>query len=107
MNEEWKQKNDQLKYKDRFNNMLDFAEQFLGKRGFRKKTKSKSTPRARFEALAVGISLALMEKADLEISNATWIESDEFIDITRSDAANNKTKLKKRIDFVKDKLLGA
>ena len=86
--------------------MLDFAEIYLGSRGFRKKEKSKSTPRARFEALAVGIALALQENPDLKNDDNAWIDGDEFSLITRSDVANNKTKLKRRIEFVKNKLLG-
>ena len=78
MNRDWKEENKQEIYESRFNRMLDFAEQFLGEQGFRKKMKSKSTPRARFEALAVGISLALKEKPDLEISDTTWIEAEEY-----------------------------
>ena len=70
------------------------------------KEKSKSTPRARFEALAVGIALALQERSDLKVDYNAWIDEEDFSLVTRSDAANNKTKLKKRIDFVKNKLVG-
>lgn len=90
----------------RFLSMLDYAEKILGKRGFRKTLASKSTPRARFEALSIGIALALKEDPSLpkrEISS--WIDGEEFAKCTRSDAANNKSKLFGRIDFVKNKLL--
>ena len=105
-NEDWKQECEEKEYRFRFENMLDYAEILLGSRGFRKKEKSKSTPRARFEALSVGISLALKEIPDLEVVNNTWVDEEEFSAITRSDAANNKSKLVKRIKFVKEKLLG-
>ena len=106
MNESWEKESREEEYKIRFQSMLDFAEIYLGSRGFRKKEKSKSTPRARFEALAVGIALALQENPDLKNDDNAWIDGDEFSLITRSDAANNKTKLKRRIEFVKNKLLG-
>lgn len=106
MNELWEEEDLEGDYNERFNNMLDFAERYLGTRGFRKKEKSKSTPRARFEALSVGIALALRDNPNLEIIDNSWIDEEDFSIITRSDAANNKTKLKKRIEFVKNKLLG-
>lgn len=95
-----------LECRERFTTMLAYAERILGKRGFRKTQNSKSTPRARFEALAIGIALALKENPDLpdrDVSN--WINGEEFAKCTRSDAANNKSKLVGRIDFVKNKLL--
>lgn len=92
--------------KKRFEDMLEYAQKILGERGFRKTNTSKSTPRARFEALSIGIALALKENPDLEVVDvAGWIDGDEFAKWTRSDAANNKTKLVGRINFVKSKLL--
>lgn len=92
--------------RERFIGMLDYAEKILGKRGFRKMQTSKSTPRARFEALSIGIALALKENPDLPVRDiSSWIDGDEFAKCTRSDAANNKNKLVGRIDFVKNKLL--
>ena len=90
-----------------FISMLDYADKILGERGFRKNNSSKSTPRARFEALSVGIALALKENPNLPVRDISdWIDSEEFLQFTRSDAANNKKKLVGRIDFVKKKLLG-
>ena len=90
----------------KFKNMLNYAEKVLGKRGFRKTLTSKSTPRARFEALSIGIALALKENPNLPVRDiSSWIDGDEFAKCTRSDAANNKSKLVGRVDFVKNKLL--
>lgn len=105
-NEDWEKICAEDEYRLRFERMLDFAEHLLGDRGFRKKEKSKSTPHARFEALSVGMALALEEKPDLNIVDSAWVDGEEFSVITRSDAANNKAKLVNRIKFVKDKLLG-
>ncbi|MBF0996861.1 MAG: DUF262 domain-containing protein [Lachnospiraceae bacterium] len=94
------------KYLDRFRNMLGYCHKILGDRGFRKNSNSKSTPRARFEAISVGISLALEQDPKLPPKNVTsWIDEAEFSEVTKADAANNKKQLKKRIEFVKNKLL--
>ena len=37
---------------------------------------------------------------------SSWIDTDEFKDIITSDGANNKGRLKNRIDYVKNHLLG-
>ena len=92
--------------RENFEKMLSYAEQILGKRGFRKSLTSKSTPRARFEALSIGIAVALKENPDLPVRDVTdWIDGEEFAKCTRSDAANNKNKLVGRINFVKNKLI--
>ena len=92
--------------RSRFNAMLDYAEKILGKQGFRKTPTSKSTPRARFEALSIGIAMALKENPELPVKDiSSWVTGEEFAKCTRSDAANNKNKLVGRIDFVKNKLL--
>lgn len=93
------------KYYKEFKNMLLYAERLLGDKGFKKTISSKSTPRARFEALSVGIALALRENPKLDVKNIKWLESKEFIHHSRSDAANNKSRLIGRINYVKDKLL--
>lgn len=92
-------------YKQRFEDMLNFAQQLLGKRGFRKTLKANSTPRARFEAISVGIALALSTGKPLYSDNSQWIDSEEFKEITSSDAANNKSRLIGRIVYVRDNLL--
>lgn len=90
----------------KFLKMLDYASKTLGERGFRKTEKSQSTPRARFEALSIGIVLALETNPFLPVRNISdWIDGKDFSDCTRSDAANNKGKLVRRIDFVKNRLL--
>lgn len=93
-------------YRNRFTRMLNYAEKILGARGFRKSMTSKSTPRARFEALSIGIDTAFAENPNLQYKDISgWIDGQEFSKYTRSDAANNKGKLIGRIDFVKNKLL--
>ncbi|MGW8786785.1 hypothetical protein, partial [Heyndrickxia sporothermodurans] len=60
-----------------------------------------------FEALSVGINLALRKQKKLVPSNInTWLESEEFKVLTTSDGSNSKTRVANRIEFVRDKLLG-
>ena len=93
-------------FKEKFDRMLDYASKMLGERGFRKTLGAKSTPHARFEALSVGISLALDECCELPVRDVSgWIDEEEFLKNTKSDAANNKSRLIKRISYVRDKLL--
>jgi hypothetical protein len=85
--------------------MLDFVSQYFPN-GF-KRTGYKTVPRIRFEAIAVGVSLALREKTDLIPGGVDqWLDSHEFIKHTRSDASNSRPKLVNRIHYVRDNLLG-
>lgn len=94
-------------FKKRFNDMLLFIDKFFPY-GFKKASNYKSTPRVRFEAISIGVSLALKEKEDLIPGSVLeWLESDEFKIHTRSDAANNTSKVTNRINYVKTKLLGS
>lgn len=72
---------------------------------FCKKKNATTTPRVRFEAIAVGVGLALRENIDLKVKNTNWIYSEEFKELTTTDASNNTDKLKNRIEYVRDKLL--
>jgi len=75
--------------------------------GFRKKGRGRKVPRVRFEAIAVGVGLALRESTNLRTDNiAEWLESEEFKSWTTSDASNNRANLIGRVEFVRNKLLG-
>ena len=64
-------------------------------------------PRIRFEAIAVGATLALREQPNLKPGPVSaWLDSKAFIQHTRSDASNSKPKLRNRIHYVRDHLLG-
>lgn len=91
-------------YSNDFNNMLAFVRQNF-EFGFAKTKNATTTPRVRFEAISVGVALALKEKPDLQVSNVDWINSDEFQQHTTSDASNNQGKLVSRVEYVRDKLL--
>lgn len=88
-----------------FVRMLSFVSQHFPN-GF-KRAGYKTVPRIRFEAISVGSSLALRERSDLAPSDVyQWLDSNEFIKHTRSDASNSRPKLINRIHYVRDNLLG-
>jgi hypothetical protein len=77
--------------------------------GFRKTGPGRKVPRVRFEAIAVGVGLALRKEPRLAPTAddiKLWLESAEFKDWTTSDASNNRANLLGRVEFVRDKLLG-
>lgn len=101
-----KQPNLQSEYETRFNDMLVFVKNNLGDLGFKKTSTGKSTPHARFEAISVGVSFALSQNPNLQYQDMSWVNDNEFQMLVRSDSANVKAKLKARIDYVANKLLG-
>lgn len=88
-----------------FNSVLDFVEKYFPN-GFTKGLNFKTTPRVRFEALSVGVNLALKKDPNLVPAKLDWLDSEDFKFHTRSDASNSRPKIKNRIEFVRDKLLG-
>ncbi|WP_445399892.1 DUF262 domain-containing protein [Zobellella sp. An-6] len=94
-------------YFTRFDRMLDFVSKSF-ELGFRKSPKAKTTPRTRFEAIAIGSHLALEKNPNLKISKestAEIISSKAFTDEIRSDGANAIRRLRGRIEFIRDALL--
>lgn len=89
-----------------FLDMLEFVQKYFPN-GFRKSATSKSVSRIRFEAMSVGSSLALAEDSSISPNDNYWAyEDSDFLAMIRSDASNSRPKIKKRIEFVKNKLLG-
>lgn len=89
-----------------FDMVMRFAETHLDPPYFARRGRDNATPRVRFEALSVGIYLALKQYPDLQPTDFSWMESNEFKKLTTSDASNNQGRLKARIEFVRDCLLG-
>lgn len=87
-----------------FEKVLNFVESYIPS-GFAKAENYTTTPRVRFEAIAVGVALALREKPELTKPNLEWLSSDDFKRETTSDGSNSKPKVIKRINYVRDKLL--
>jgi hypothetical protein len=97
-------------YEARFRRTMEFVDRVFP-HGFTKTPSSKATPRARFEAIAIGSAQAL--EADPRLAQATsaqldvlsWSDGVEFGRVTGSDGANAIARLKGRIEFVRERLL--
>jgi len=87
-----------------FTKTMEFVDRYFPS-GFAKTKTSRSTPRVRFEAIAVGVNLALRENPSLEPKSMVWLESKEFLQHTTTHASNSGPKLKGRVEYVKNQLL--
>jgi hypothetical protein len=96
-------------YRKRFVSTMAFIQKVFPY-GFRKTPKGKVTPRARFEAIAIGSKIAIDKCPELDHEDVsdvtTWLNSSEFSKVTGSDGANAIARLRGRINFVCNKLLG-
>ena len=108
MNEHFDNKPDDVdKYRQRFLDVLAFVKRVFPL-GFRKSQNAHTTPRVRFEAIAIGSYLALKERPDLAtkaIDVSAWLAGEKFSKLTRSDSANPIAKLRGRLDFVRNELV--
>jgi hypothetical protein len=99
-------------YRQRFNNTMAFVKRVFPN-GFSKTANSRATPRARFEAIAIGSYLAIQERPELahadpdQLDVVSWVNGKAFNDATGSDGANAIARLRGRIDFVREKLVAA
>lgn len=101
------QKNfDEAAMLEKFTRMCTFVERHFAPSYFARRVNDSVTPRVRFEAISVGVHLALEIDEDLSPANVNWLTSKEFKEETTSDASNNPGRLKSRIEFVRDCLLG-
>ena len=93
--------------REEFGRMVEFVGAAFP-HGFRKTGSAKQVPRARYEAIAVGSGLALRERSDLldaPIRAVDWVGDHEFLKVTTSDAANVRSKVVGRIEFVRQRLV--
>jgi Uncharacterized conserved protein len=97
---------DQDRMRKEFQEMLEFVAKYFPN-GFAKTSASTTTPRVRFEAIAVGVTLAQRANEPLVPAAlpASWLESPEFVNQTTTHASNSGPRLRGRIEFVRDKLL--
>ena len=94
-------------YRQRLATVLNFVEQSFSL-GFRKSSGAKTTPRARFESIAIGVHEALKDNPSLVVSQEktnSIVTSQEFLRKVTSDGANVKSKLVGRIEVMRDALL--
>lgn len=99
-------------YRRRFSETMSFIRRVFP-HGFSKAPTGRATPRARFEAIAVGAHQALLERPELATIDAnklnveSWLYSDDFVDVTGSDGANAKERLRSRTGFVYKRLVNS
>ncbi|QWT39628.1 DUF262 domain-containing protein [Dickeya dadantii] len=94
-------------YTDKFRRMRSFVNVSFSY-GFRKSLRSKTTPRARFESIAIGSLQALEQNQNLVITpdiTDEILSSVDFKKEIRSDGANAIRRLQGRIGFMRDALL--
>lgn len=90
--------------KQEFNRMLRFVDKYFP-HGFPKKATFKTTPRVRFEAISIGVNLALRKQPELIPPPIDWLDSIEFKIHTTSHATNSRPKLQGRVEYVRDMLM--
>jgi hypothetical protein len=95
----------EAEFQAEWDRMLTFIKKYFPN-GFSKGKGHVRTPRIRFEAISVGTALALRINPDLVPASLDWLESEEFKKEMRSDASNSRPKVIRRIEFVRDQLLG-
>ncbi len=93
-------------YRQRFIDTMSFVARVFPL-GFRRTAKGTATPRARFEAIAIGSYLALRQRPELanQVIQIDWLNSENFSTVIGSDGANAIGRLKRRLHFVRDHLL--
>ncbi len=106
MNERFVEEPSQIEiYRARFLRTMEFVQKNFPF-GFRRGEGLRETPRARFEAIAIGSYLALEAHPGLQPTKVSWwLETEAFRRETRSDGANAKKKLTSRMNFVRDRLM--
>jgi hypothetical protein len=92
--------------RNEFERMLSFVSRFFP-HGFAKTAAHTTTPRVRFEAISVGVNLALRENPALVPPPVkAWIDSGEFQKQVTTHASNSGPRLRGRVEYVRNQLLG-
>ena len=95
---------DEKRLKREFSDMLKFVQKHFPY-GFTKNERAKTTPRVRFEAISVGVILALRAEPNLVPDNPrSWLESEAFEGHTQIHSTNSFQRLSGRVHFVRDQL---
>jgi uncharacterized protein with ParB-like and HNH nuclease domain len=101
---------DRMAFEAEFDAMLNFVDKHFAN-GFKRNANGKFVPCARFEAIAVGVALALRERSDLspavptDWADITTEDGERFKYHTTTHASNNKNRVIGRIEYVKNMLL--
>ncbi|MBD2519479.1 DUF262 domain-containing protein [Nostoc sp. FACHB-973] len=95
--------------KDEFHSMLHFVKKYFPNAlhtYVKKKNLYEPTTRIKFESITVGIALALRQNQTLIPKSTDFLYSEEFKKLTKSDASSSQNKVIRRIEYVRDQLLG-
>jgi len=95
---------DKAKLADEFDKMLKFVDKNFPN-GFVKSAGSNKTPRVRFDAISVGVILALRENPKLKVSDTNWLSSSTFNELITKGGQNAPSAIKDRIEYVYNQLL--
>ena len=88
-----------------FERMLRFVDKNMPL-AFTKGKTSNKTPRVRFDAISVGINLALRKNPGLSPKNVSWLKSQRFKELITSGGQNAPKAVRARIEYVRNSLLG-
>lgn len=95
--------------RDEFVSMLDFIEEYFPDAlHIYRKTKKRYVPttRIKFESITVGVALAIRENKKLIPQSTSFLDSAEFKECTKSNASSSQNKVIRRLEYVRDRLLG-
>jgi hypothetical protein len=95
--------------RNEFYSILNFVEKYCPNslRIYRKTKKSyEPTTRIKFESITVGIALALRKNPELTPKSTSFLDSEDFRKLTKSDASSSQNKVTLRVEYVRDQLLG-
>jgi len=95
-------------YRKRFKETMKFVQKVFPN-GFRKSASNTTTPRTRFESIALGSYFALQKKPSIAgetPSVSGWIDCEEFKEITSSGGSNVRSTIVNRVNYVCEKFTG-
>ncbi|SFN93067.1 Protein of unknown function DUF262 [Chitinophaga sp. YR627] len=95
---------EKTRLKSEFERMLQFVDKHLPN-GFKRKEDSAKTPRTRFEAISVGINLALRQNSNIKSPSFSFLNTVSFEGEVTGGSHNSPNRVRSRIEFVRDKLL--
>jgi hypothetical protein len=87
-----------------FDRMLKFVDSYIPN-GFKKNPDSQKTPRVRFEAISVGVNLALRINPKLKPSSIDFLDSKDFVHLVTGGSHNTPSNVRAKIEYVRDKII--
>jgi len=98
--------NEIQKMRNEFKSTLNFIEQYFPESLRTGKETKRPITRIKFESISVGIAIALKKRDNLVPASVFFLDSQEFKEYTKGDASSSNNKVRKRIEYVKNQILG-